>query len=289
MADRTIRIATRGSQLARRQTEMVIEHLSARMPGVEFETIIIKTSGDKQKNWSLEKKGGKGLFTKELELAVLLNEADIAVHSAKDLPTEEPEGLTLAGFLPRAPVNDVLITREDCKKICFIASGSPRRRAQLKPYYPHAVWSEMRGNVETRLKKVASGDKVEATVLAAAGLQRLGIEKWPGLTFHELNSEEVVPAVGQGAIALQTRNEDAHEFASLLDEPTARAVQIERRVLRALGGGCHTAMGAHFDGDRLLVYHEKTGARSFPISEEQLANAGSTIAEILQEMGLGET
>jgi len=285
MSSELIRIATRGSPLALRQSEMVIEYLSKRLPDADFETIKIKTTGDKQKQWNLEARGGKGLFTKELELALILGEADIAVHSAKDLPTEEPEALALAGFLPRANPSDVLITRKNSGKFSFIGTSSPRRRAQLKLLYPEAVWSEIRGNVDTRLKKVASG-KVDATVLAAAGLERLGITEWEGLNFLLLTPEEVVPAVGQAAIALQTRNDDVEKYAPLLCAKTAEAVSIEREFLRSMGGGCHTAMGGYFDGEKLRIFHEKTGKKQFTLSKDERENPQAAIQRVLSELDL---
>jgi len=282
-APEIIRLATRGSPLALRQTELTIAHLSAQMPETEFEVVRIKTTGDKQKHWNLEKKGGKGLFTKELELALLVGEADIAVHSAKDLPTEEPGGLVLAGFLPRAPAHDILVVRNECKEVRFVATGSPRRRSQLKNVLPCAVWSEIRGNVDTRLKKVASGT-VDATVLAAAGLARLGINEWPGVEFRPFTPQQVVPAVGQGAVALQVREDDRDRFAPYLCEETAQAVSIERLLLKSLGGGCHTAVGGYFDGEKLHVYHEQSGRREFPLTEADLQEPDAVIAQILREL-----
>ena len=150
-AKTVITLATRGSPLALCQAELVQASLCAAYPTATVEILKIRTTGDRQTEWSLEKRGGKGLFTKELEESLLSGAADIAVHSAKDLPTEMPEGLDLAGYLPREDPRDVFVLREGVVKPRFIASGSPRRRSQLKALYPGVVWSEIRGNVNTRL------------------------------------------------------------------------------------------------------------------------------------------
>lgn len=186
---------------------MVAEYLGARIPGAEFETVEIKTSGDRRQDWSLEKFGGKGLFTKEIEDALLSGAADIAVHSAKDLPTECPGGLEVAGCLPRDECADTLVMRSGVQVPALIASGSPRRRAQLKKMFPQSVWTEFRGNVHTRLKKLAGG-AADASVLSQAGLLRLGIESFEGVEFRVLKLDLCVPAVGQGIIALQCRSAD---------------------------------------------------------------------------------
>lgn len=251
-------LVTRRSPLALRQTELVREHLGGRLAGREIVTLPVVTTGDRRTSWSLEKEGGKGLFTKELEDALLSGEADLAVHSAKDLPTAMPPGLAIAGYLPRADVNDVLIMRDGCAVPEVVATSSPRRRQQAKGLFPTAVWTEIRGNVQTRLKKVAAG-KVDATFLALAGLRRLGIDSFPGVTFKPLGCRQMVPAVGQAAIALQVRSERVAEFAPLLCETTAAAVTLERRFLHLLGGGCHTAAGAYFCNGKLIIFHERCG------------------------------
>ncbi len=151
---RPLVLLTRGSPLARRQADLVSARLGAAL-GRPVEIRIIVTTGDKQTNWSLEKQGGKGLFTAELEEALRRGEGDIAVHSAKDLPTEMPTGLALAGFLPREDVRDTLVRRADMTTPRRIATGSPRRRAQGAKLFPGAEWTELRGNVDTRLRKVA--------------------------------------------------------------------------------------------------------------------------------------
>ncbi|MCH8474997.1 MAG: hydroxymethylbilane synthase [Opitutales bacterium] len=255
-----VRLATRRSALALRQTELVQAHLQQVVaePTV-FELLPMTTQGDQQLSWSLSKEGGKGLFTSELEKALLERKADLAVHSAKDLPTEMPAGLVLAGFLPREQAHDVLIVREGLSVPATVATGSPRRQAQLQKKFPQAKFQEFRGNVETRLRKIASGE-AEATVMAAAGLRRLGIEAWEGLTFTPLRLREMVPAPGQGAVAIQCRKEDREKWAPYFHAETARAVSVERAFLDLLGGGCHSAIAAHLSSDnRLYLYREAEG------------------------------
>lgn len=261
----TLTLATRRSPLALKQTQLVRKHLQKALPEHEFMLMKIVTSGDKHKKWSLPQEGGKGLFTKELEDALLAGVAHLAVHSAKDLPTELPPGLALAGYLPRESANDVLVVRAGVREPKFIATSSPRRRAQLKRMYPSAVWSEIRGNVETRLAKIAKG-QADATVMAAAGLKRLGIDAFEGLRFQPLPVDQVVPAAGQAAIGVECPEKMVATWAPLLDGPTGRAVTIERRFLGLLGGGCHTAVGAHVCGGKLRAFHENTGNHTFDLA-----------------------
>lgn len=277
-----LRFATRTSLLALAQTALVERWLTARAPGVRVHTIPLATTGDRQADWSLQDKGGKGLFTKELEEALLAGEADVAIHSTKDLPTEMPPGLCLAGFLPRERAHDVLIVREGVSRPGRIATGSPRRRTQLARFFPDVEWSEIRGNVATRLRKIADG-ACDASVLAAAGLCRLGIDRSPGLIFHPIPLEQCVPAPGQGAIAVQSRIEDRAHLAPFLDTATARAVALERHFLERLGGGCQVAHAAHACDDRLLVFHEKCGYRSFVLARGSETDAYSEIDRIIEE------
>lgn len=253
-----VKLATRGSPLALAQAKMAAAFLGSRIPGVIFEIVEIKTTGDKRLDWSLEKFGGKGLFTKEIEEALLSGEADIAVHSAKDLPTQSPKGLAIAGCLPRDSCADVLVVRDSVPVPSFIATGSPRRREQLKKIFPQAVWGELRGNVHTRLKKLVSGE-ADATVLSSAGLCRLGIDKYDGVNFTELKLDVCVPAVAQGIIALQCREDDLRVYASLTDSKTNETFAIEREFLAALGGGCQSAYAANYDGEIFRFFHELTG------------------------------
>ncbi|HEY0863981.1 MAG TPA: hydroxymethylbilane synthase [Lacunisphaera sp.] len=280
-----ILLATRKSPLALTQTEMVAAHLRATIPGAECELLKMVTTGDRQAEWSLTKQGGKGLFTAELEQALLRGEAHVAVHSCKDLPGEIVAGLVVAGYMPREDVRDVLVLREGVTTPATIATSSPRRQMQVKKLFPAATFTEIRGNVDTRLKKIAAG-AADATILARAGMNRLGIHSWPGVTFRPLNLDESVPAVGQGAIAIQSRAEDAARFAAVLDAATARSVTVERALQAALGGGCQMAFAAHVAGDKLYFFHEKTGIRMLPLVEADYAAPAATAARVLKELGL---
>lgn len=278
-------LATRKSPLALAQTEMVAAHLRAQL-GVETELLKIVTTGDKQTEWSLEKRGGKGLFTSELEDALRRGEADVAIHSSKDLPGDMPEGLAIGGYLPRADPRDVLVLRAGVDEPKTIATGSPRRRLQIRQLFPSVEFSEIRGNVDTRLRKIGELHVADATILAAAGLKRLGIEEWPGVEFAPLNCDQMVPAVGQAAIAVQCRADDAAKFTAIFDAPTMRAVTVERAFQTALGGGCHTAFAAHATADTLYLFHETTGLRNVPLTAADYAAPTEMAARVLKQLGL---
>lgn len=278
-------LATRKSPLALTQTEMVAAHLRNQL-GVETELLKIVTTGDRQAEWSLEQRGGKGLFTSELEAAVKRGEADVAVHSTKDLPGDMPEGLAIGGYMPRADTRDVLALRAGVEAPATIATGSPRRRLQVQRMFPEVVFSEIRGNVDTRLRKIGEQHVADGTILAAAGLKRLGIETWPGVEFAPLAFDQMVPAVGQGAIAVQCREDDAAKFAAVFDVATARCVTLERAFQAALGGGCHTAFAAHVAADTLYLFHEKIGVRSLGLSPSEIAAPIETAARVLRELEL---
>jgi hydroxymethylbilane synthase len=284
MERRTIRVATRKSALAMRQTEIAIAVLGAKCPQWDFEVLPMSTTGDDRLSWSLEQSGGKGLFTSALEQAIVKREADLAVHSAKDLPTEMPEGVALAGFLPRAPAHDVLVIRAGVPVPSLIATSSPRRRAQLKVLFPQAAWQEIRGNVETRLRKIAAGE-ADATVMAMAGLHRLGIHGFEGLRLVPIPMTRSVPAAGQGAIGLQVRTGDAPAFAAHLCPETGRAVTLERAFLAAMGGGCHSATAVHCRAGWLHVYSESAGycRHALPDAEDWAA-AGAMEAWIAERL-----
>jgi len=277
-------LATRKSPLALAQSELVASCLRTSL-GLECRLLEIVTTGDRQADWNLEQKGGKGLFTGELEQSLLRGDADLAVHSTKDLPGEMPDGLAIAGYLPRADPRDVLVTRTGVEHPRTVATGSPRRRLQLTRLFPDATFVEIRGNVDTRLKKIAAG-AADATVLAAAGLDRLGIVEWPGLQFRRLEPAEMTPAVGQGAVAVQCRAGDVGNFSTALDAVTARQINVERAFQAALGGGCHTAFGAYAPADTLYFFHERTGPRKFPLSPAMLAAPAGTADAVLRELGL---
>ena len=278
-------LATRQSPLALAQAKLVAARLQARRPGVECELLKVVTTGDRKLEWSLEKQGGKGLFTAELEQALLRGEAQAAVHSTKDLPGELTGGLVIAGYLPREDPRDVLVLRAGVRTPLTIATSSPRRRLQIARMYPGAAFTEIRGNVDTRLKKIAAG-AADATILAAAGLKRLGIESWLGAEFHFLEFKQMVPAVGQGAIAVQCREEDAPNLAAALDPETARRVDLERALQARLGGGCQLAFAAHATADTLYVFHEQTGPRSLPLAPTDFDQPAAAMGRILQTLGL---
>lgn len=273
-------LATRRSPLALKQAELTAAFLGERM-GRPCELLPLTTTGDERRDWSLEKEGGKGLFTKELESALLEGRADVAVHSAKDLPADMVEGLAIAAFLPRADPRDVWVVSERMEAGGMprrIATGSPRRRAQLRRCFSGAEFCELRGNVHTRLEKIAGGF-ADGTVLAAAGLARLGIEEHFGLRFDVLPLSTVVPAAGQGAIALQTRAADAPAFAAVSDAATTFAVTVERAVLARLGGGCQVAVGIHWDSGKLWIFDEtRGGLKRFDVSMGPLADIPRQLA-----------
>lgn len=277
-------LATRKSPLALTQTETVAARIRAAIPGAECELLKIVTTGDQRLEWSLAKQGGKGLFTAELEQALLRGEADVAVHSCKDLPGENPPGLVVAGFLPREVTHDVLVLREGVVTPATIGTSSPRRQQQIAKLFPQATFTEIRGNVDTRLKKIAAGN-ADATILAAAGMKRLGITGWPGVVLRPLAFAESVPAVGQGAIALQCRAGDETRLAAVLDAATARSVDLERAFQARLGAGCQIAFAAHATRDTLHFFHEKTGIRTLPLREADFAAPQATAGRILQELG----
>ena len=266
-----------------KQAAMAVDFFGAKISGAEFDIIPLKTTGDKKLEWSLEKQGGKGLFTKELEDALLEGRADFAVHSAKDMPTALPEGLSLCAYLPRDEVNDILIIKEDVEIPSTIATGSPRRRAQLKRIFPNAGWTEIRGNVESRLNKIANENSADATLLSWAGLERLGIKSFPKLKFKKLDVCECVPAVGQGAIVIECRTSDAEFFGALGDPVTKLAVSLEREFLSALGGGCQVAYGAYFDGKFFHAFHENFAYKKLDFSGLTLGEMQARVQTLVKE------
>ena len=258
-------IATRKSPLALKQTAMVRACLEEKLPEQRFDNLELNTKVDERLSWSLEKRGGIGLFTKELEEALIERRAELAIHSAKDMPTVLPEGLAIAGYLSRARVNDVLVHRKDSPNPQIIASSSPRRQVQVGLLYPDAKWTTIRGNVGTRLRKIADGE-CEASLLAAAGLDRLNITAFGGLEFIELSVEQVVPAPGQAAIAVQCRTEDLSKYKDLFCNETKLAVTLEKAFLKRLGSGCQIPVGAYYNKNTFQIYHPKVGHRTFEIT-----------------------
>lgn len=231
------------------QTGKVKEALESAFPGQEFDIRIVKTRGDKILDVALSRIGDKGLFTKELEVMLLEGEADLAVHSLKDMPTELPEGLAIAGVLERADVRDALISAtgknlDALDETDVIATSSLRRKAQLLHFNPALHIVDIRGNVDTRLQKMAEG-YCTATVMAAAGLIRLG---FGDRITQLLDPGTMLPAAAQGAIAIEIRKSDpvmAPLIARINHIPTWTAVQAERTFLNALEGGCQIPIGCH--------------------------------------------
>ncbi|MGJ8653956.1 MAG: hydroxymethylbilane synthase [Opitutaceae bacterium] len=281
-----IQIATRKSPLALKQTEMVRAWLAEKLSEDTFEELRLSTNVDERLSWSLEKRGGIGLFTKELEDALLDGRASLAVHSAKDMPTAIQDDLRIAGYLPRARANDVLVHRNDCPVPTSIATSSPRRRAQLTLLQDAAEWTTLRGNVGTRLRKIAEDKEAEATLLAAAGLDRLDIVAYEGLTFVELPIEQVVPAPGQAAVAIQCREADLEKYQDLFCKQTKLAVELERTFLRKLGGGCQTPVGAHYAGGTFYIFHPEVGHTTFEFELDAIQDIEPIIETVLNDLAL---
>lgn len=242
-----LRLATRGSALARTQSQWVADRLGEL--GHPTELLIVKTTGDLNQQDPLNTLGGKGIFTKEIEVALLERKADLAVHSLKDLPTEMPEGLVLAATPPREDPRDALVARVPLRELAKgtrVGTGSLRRQAQIRALRPDLEYVDIRGNVPTRVQKWRDGE-YGAVVLAVAGIRRLGWEV-AGLTEAELHPlEGCVPAPCQGILGLQCRVDDAATFAALglLNDPEAElAARAERAFLAELQGGCHVPAGA---------------------------------------------
>jgi hydroxymethylbilane synthase len=242
-----LRIGSRGSQLALWQANHIAGLL--RVQGHDVEIEIIKTTGDRLQEVTFAQVGSKGMFTKEIEEALAEGRVDLAVHSLKDLPTELPETFALAATPVRVDPRDVFVSIKHTNLAALplgarVGTSSQRRRAQLKALRPDIDAVEFRGNVDTRLRKLAEG-QVEAILLAAAGLDRLGRTDW---VRERLSPEEFCPAAGQGALGIETRKNDAAtiEAVSFLDHADTRfAVAVERAALAALGGGCQVPIGIH--------------------------------------------
>jgi hydroxymethylbilane synthase len=258
-----LRIGTRGSPLARVQTALVCHALQEAHPELAargaLEVVAIRTTGDRVVDRPLPELGGKGLFCKEIETALLAGRIDLAVHSMKDLPTWLPDGLVIGAVLPREDPRDVLIARvgddiDGLPEAAVIGTASVRRRAQLLARRPDLRVVNFRGNVETRLRKLAAGE-VDATLLALAGLKRLGIAPAGAVI---LAPEVMLPAVGQGAIGIECRTNDegARALLAAIDDPASSAcLRAERALLAALDGSCHTPIAGYAElaGGRLRL------------------------------------
>lgn len=280
----TLTIGTRGSQLALWQTNWVKSEIEKRHPEIDVVIQVISTKGDRVLDVSLPKLGeqGKGLFTKELEDAIFERRVDLAVHSLKDLPTELPPGLRIAAICEREDVRDALVAKpgiESFKQLpqqALIGTSSLRRQAQLRAVRPDLVIGPIRGNVDTRLRKLAEG-QYSAIILAAAGLRRLG---YGDRITENLDQELMLPAVGQGALAIETRDADEgteNIVGELNHEATSLACGAERAFLKGLGGGCLVPIAAfaRIEGETLtldglvaspdgksILRERRTGARS---------------------------
>jgi hydroxymethylbilane synthase len=269
-------IGSRGSQLALWQAHYIAGQLSA--AGFDSQIEIIKTSGDHLQNASLALPPGKGLFTKEIEEALLSGQIDVAVHSLKDLPVELPQGLVVAAVPVRANPFDAIVGEplSELARGATIGTSSPRRVAQLQYLRPDVRILPIRGNVDTRLKKLYAGE-FDAILLAAAGLERLG---WANQVAEVFSADQMCPAPGQGALAVQTRDQgEALEICRQLNHvPSNMAVRAERAVLAGLGGGCQLPIGAYafLNGNALQV-------RGVVVSPHQPVLLRSQISGLIKE------
>ena len=282
-----LRIGSRESRLAVVQAELLMKAIRAAHPEVELELVTMKTTGDKILDRTLDKVGGKGLFVKELDAALRDGRADLTVHSCKDLPMEESADLPLLAFSRREDPRDALVLPEGAAEIDFskpIGCASLRRKLQLERLYPQARVEPVRGNVLTRLRKLDEG-QYGALILAGAGLKRLGLE---GRIARYFSTEEMLPAAGQGILAVQGRAEQDTEILSgFADEAGRLCALAERAFVRALDGGCTSPVAAHAvvqDGEMILtgmnVYGEKDSIAGDAAEGERL---GLTLAERLRE------
>lgn len=272
----TVKVGTRGSKLALAQTELVIKALKERFPQVDFQMVTMSTRGDRDTSRALLEFGGKAVFVEEFEEAILKGDIDIAVHSAKDMPMEIMEGLTISGTLPRACPQDVLIYKRgrsfDRNDSFVVGTSSLRRQYQIRDMYPNAVCKNLRGNVGTRIQKLEDGE-YDAIILAAAGLERLGIIDGSAecvevhkdeLTFRYLSTESMLPAACQGIIAIETRTSgEACDMVREINDTEAYTQLIcERAVLNRLNAGCHEPIGVYSElhGDHMKLSLMKAGA-----------------------------
>ncbi len=256
---RTIRVGTRGSALALVQTDLFVDTLKSVVAGIEFETVVMNTAGDTDKQTPLAILGGQGIFAKELEAALVTGQIDVAVHSAKDLTSNLPDGLTLGAVLNRADPRDVLLTTDGSKLADLpagarVGTSSRRRVMQLRQARPDLRPVELRGNVDTRLRKLVEG-QADAAIMAAAGIERMG---WGDRISEYLPVHTFVPPPGQGALGVECRAAD-DEMLTLLERVNDALVHIqvetERAFLREAGGGCQSPIGAFasVDGETLTL------------------------------------
>jgi hydroxymethylbilane synthase len=276
-------VATRGSALARWQADHVAVLAQKAEPGLEVEAVVVETSGDRQRDVPIWELGGKGVFVKEVQAAVLEGRADVAVHSAKDLPSLTPDGLVIGAVPERADVRDALVgsTLADLPPGATVASGSLRRRAQLAHARPDLRFEGLRGNIATRLVRVEQAG-VAAVVMAAAALDRLGLSE---RIAERLDPDVMLPQVGQGALAVECRADDT-DTRCLLDRiehtPSRRAVDAERGFLAELGGDCSLPAAAHatLAGDRLWVRALVASVDGRTVLRHELAGSASSGAAL---------
>lgn len=300
-----LRIGTRGSPLALAQTRIVTDRIRRLFPGIEIEQRVVRTTGDRFSRAALSRLAGqsKGLFVKEIEEALLEKAIDLAVHSLKDLPAQLPPGLHLAAFPERETATDAFVSFLPCKSIselpdrARVGTGSLRRRIQLLALRPDLEIVPIRGNIRTRLDRIRR-EALAGVVLAAAGLTRLGLED--RIAF-EFGPDEMVPAVGQGALAIEVRRNDRRvlEVAESLDHPGTRtAVEAERAFLAAMGGGCQVPMGAHVrpvdDGFEVTAFAAEENGASLErfrsrCSLQELSRTIEKAVRRLQETGSAES
>lgn len=261
---RVIRIGTRESRLAVWQAEHIKEQIEQANPDISAEIIAMKTTGDRILNARLDQAGGKGLFVKELDLALLAGRTDISVHSLKDMPVNTPDELPILAYSKREDPRDVLVVREGIPEsgVRVIGSSSRRRTLQLSGMYPACTFTEIRGNVQTRIRRLESGH-CDAAVLAAAGLKRLSLGMYIRRIFEPW---EVIPAAGQGILAVQGRAGEEYGYLScIMDEDSRTAALAERAFVRELNGGCSSPVAAYakIEGSAVcltgLYYNEETG------------------------------
>lgn len=299
--DRTICIGSRKSQLALVQTHWVHGELQRCFPERTFTIETMSTQGDKILDVALAKIGDKGLFTKELEVGMISKEIDFAVHSLKDLPTNLPEGLCLGAITERENPADALVVHPKHQDLqletlpagTVIGTSSLRRLSQLRHHYPHLMFKDVRGNLNTRLQKLDAGE-YDALILAVAGLERLGMAD----RIHQVISSDVsLYAVGQGALGIECRSDDAEVLdviKALEHQPTAYRCSAERSFLRVLEGGCQVPIGVHttIDGDQLTLVGMVASLDGQRLIKNQVAGLateaeqlGALLAEILKGQG----
>jgi hydroxymethylbilane synthase len=240
-----IRVGSRGSRLALTQAELAAAKLRA--PGIEIALVPITTAGDRDRTKPFGEIGARGVFVKELEEALLDHRIDVAVHSAKDMTSTDTEGLRVGAYLPREDPRDALCGADAVRPGMRIGTASVRRTAQLLALEPSLSIEPLRGNIDSRLRK--RGERgLDAVVLAACGLDRLGLAREIGLRFEP---DVMLPEAGQGALALQVRDGETHLVAAADHEETRRCVEAERTVVAVVGGGCLAPVAAHHDGTTL--------------------------------------